>query len=114
VRERRPRALALLERVGIADQADKLPANVSGGQQQRAAIARAFANGPPILLADEPTANLDSHTAGVILDLLSSFASSGTTVVIVTHERDIADAVNRVVVLADGRVQTDRPAGVSS
>jgi putative ABC transport system ATP-binding protein len=113
VRDRRPRALALLGRVGIADQADKLPANLSGGQQQRAAIARALANGPPILLADEPTGNLDSHTAGLILELFSSLASSGTTVVIVTHEREIARAVNRVIVLSDGRVQIDRPAEVS-
>jgi putative ABC transport system ATP-binding protein len=112
VRERRPRALALLERVGIAEQAGKLPANLSGGQQQRAAIARALANGPPILLADEPTGNLDSQTAGLILELFSSLASAGTTVVIVTHEREIARAVNRVVVLADGRVHTARPAEV--
>jgi putative ABC transport system ATP-binding protein len=113
VRDRRPRALALLGRVGIADQADKLPANLSGGQQQRAAIARALANGPPILLADEPTGNLDSHTAGLILELFSSLAGSGTTVVIVTHEREIARAVNRIIVLSDGRVQIDRPAEVS-
>lgn len=113
VRERRPRALALLQRVGIADQADKLPATLSGGQQQRAAIARALANGPAILLADEPTGNLDSRTAGLILELFAELASSGTTVVIVTHERDIAEAVDRIVVLSDGRVETDRQVGVS-
>jgi putative ABC transport system ATP-binding protein len=113
VRERRPRALALLERVGIADQADKLPANLSGGQQQRAAIARALANGPPILVADEPTGNLDSHTAGLILELFGSLASAGTTVVIVSHEREIASAVNRVVVLADGRIESDGRSGAS-
>jgi putative ABC transport system ATP-binding protein len=113
VRERRPRALALLERVGIADQADKLPATLSGGQQQRAAIARALANGPPIFLADEPTGNLDSHTAGLILELFTGLAGAGTTLVIVTHEREIATLVNRVVLLADGRVQPDTPAGVS-
>jgi putative ABC transport system ATP-binding protein len=112
VRERRPRALALLDRVGIADQADKLPANLSGGQQQRAAIARALANGPPILLADEPTGNLDSQTAGLILELFASLASSGTTVLIVTHEREIAEVADRVVVLVDGRVQADRAVGV--
>jgi putative ABC transport system ATP-binding protein len=112
VRERRPRALALLERVGIADQADKLPANLSGGQQQRAAIARALANDPPILLADEPTGNLDSQTAGLILELFASLASSGTTVLIVTHEREIAGMADRVVVLVDGRVQADRAVGV--
>ena len=112
VRERRPRALALLERVGIADQADKVPANLSGGQQQRAAIARALANGPPIVLADEPTGNLDSQSAGLILELFASLASSGTTVLIVTHEREIAELADRVVVLVDGRVQADRAVGV--
>ena len=111
-RERRPRALALLDRVGIADQADKVPANLSGGQQQRAAIARALANGPPIVLADEPTGNLDSQSAGLILELFASLASSGTTVLIVTHEREIAELADRVVVLVDGRVQADRAVGV--
>jgi putative ABC transport system ATP-binding protein len=114
VRERRPRALALLDRVGIADQADKLPANLSGGQQQRAAIARALANDPPILLADEPTGNLDSRTAGQVLELFAGLAHSGTTVVIVTHEREIAGAVDRIVVLSDGRIEVDRRVGVAS
>jgi putative ABC transport system ATP-binding protein len=113
VRERRPRALALLDRVGIADQADKLPATLSGGQQQRAAIARALANGPQLLLADEPTGNLDSHTAGLILDLFGDLSASGVTVVIVTHEREIAGAVDRIVALSDGRVEADRQTGVS-
>ena len=112
-RERLPRALALLHRVGITDQADKLPANLSGGQQQRAAIARALANGPPILLADEPTGNLDSHTAGQILELFADLASSGTTIVIVTHEREIAAAVDRIVALSDGRVESNKQVGVS-
>jgi putative ABC transport system ATP-binding protein len=87
---RRNEALALLGRVGIADQADKLPAFLSGGQQQRAAIARALANDPPILLADEPTGNLDSQTSDSILALFRSLADGGKTVVMVTHERDIA------------------------
>ena len=112
-RERRPRALALLDRVGIADQAEKLPANLSGGQQQRAAIARALANGPPILLADEPTGNLDSRTAGQVLELFAGLSSAGTTVVIVTHEREIARTVDRIVILSDGRVESDRQVGVS-
>jgi len=114
VRERRPRALDILNRVGIADQADKLPATLSGGQQQRAAIARALANGPALLLADEPTGNLDSRTADSIIALFAGLAASGTTVVIVTHEREIASVVDRVVVLADGRVEADGPGALRS
>lgn len=98
------RALELLGRVGIADQADKLPLTLSGGQQQRAAIARALANDPPLIVADEPTGNLDSRTAEAVLDLLAELAASGKTVVVVTHERDLARRFDRVVTLADGRV----------
>jgi putative ABC transport system ATP-binding protein len=113
-RERRPRAREILNRVGIADQADKLPATLSGGQQQRAAIARALANGPAVLLADEPTGNLDSHTADSILELFAGLAAAGTTVVIVTHEREIARLVDRVVVVSDGRVASDDRAAARS
>lgn len=101
---RRPKALALLERVGVADQAGKLPASLSGGQQQRVAVARALANEPALLLADEPTGNLDSATAQEVLALLRGLADGGTTVVLVTHERDIAELADRTVRLADGRV----------
>jgi putative ABC transport system ATP-binding protein len=111
-RERQQRALAILNRIGIADQANKLPATLSGGQQQRAAIARALACGPSVLLADEPTGNLDTHTADSILELFAGLAASGTTVVIVSHEREIANIVDRVVTLADGQiVSDDRTAG---
>ena len=113
-RERRPRALDLLDRVGIADQADKLPATLSGGQQQRAAIARALANGPAVLLADEPTGNLDSRSAKSILDLFADLAAAGTTVVIVSHEREIASVVHRVVMLSDGRIGSDDRAAEAS
>jgi putative ABC transport system ATP-binding protein len=105
-RERRGRALDLLERVGVRDQADKLPSSLSGGQQQRVAIARALANSPPVVLADEPTGNLDSATARDVLELFRRMASAGTTVVIATHERDIAHLIDRMIEMADGRIVT--------
>ncbi len=103
-REARARALALLAQVGIADQADKLPATLSGGQQQRAAVARALANDPPVIVADEPTGNLDVHTAELVLGLLADLARGQRTVLLVTHERDVTRRVDLVVSLSDGRV----------
>ena len=108
VGERRDRAKHLLERVGVGDQADKLPATLSGGQQQRAAIARALANDPPLLLADEPTGNLDSATAEAVLELFAGLNADGQTIVVVTHERDIRSIVGREVALQDGRIVTDQ------
>ncbi len=105
--KRRARALELLERVGIADQADKLPVTLSGGQQQRAAIARALANDPPILMADEPTGNLDEATRKSVLDLFAKLNEDGRTLIVVTHERDISDYTDRQVTLVDGRVADD-------
>jgi putative ABC transport system ATP-binding protein len=102
LRERRERAVALLERVGVGVQADKLPATLSGGEQQRVAIARALANEPPLVLADEPTGNLDSITATAILDLFRDMANQGTTVVIATHEADIARVIDRRIEISDG------------
>jgi len=102
--EARARALHLLDRVGIADQAHKLPSALSGGQQQRAAVARALANDPPLLLADEPTGNLDSRTADALFQLLGELTREGKTVVIVTHDRDMKHVADRVVTLADGRI----------
>jgi putative ABC transport system ATP-binding protein len=102
--ERRGRALHLLDRVGIAEQANKLPAGLSGGQQQRVAIARALANDPKVVLADEPTGNLDSSTAREVLGLFRGLARAGTTVVIATHERDIEGIIDRSVHIADGVV----------
>jgi putative ABC transport system ATP-binding protein len=101
---RRGRAAALLDRLGVADQANKLPAALSGGQQQRAAIARALANDPPILLADEPTGNLDSATAEAVLAAFADLNDDGQTIVVVTHERDIRSIVSREVTLMDGRI----------
>jgi putative ABC transport system ATP-binding protein len=105
--DRRDRARQLLERVGIAEQADKLPANLSGGQQQRAALARALANDPPLLLADEPTGNLDSVTAKAVLELFADLNSEGRTIVVVSHDADIRSIARRQVTLQDGRVAED-------
>ena len=102
LRERRKRAMALLDRVGVERQADKLPATLSGGEQQRVAIARALANEPPLVLADEPTGNLDSVTATEILDLFRAMANRGITVVIATHEADIARVIDRKIEISDG------------
>ena len=105
--KRRARALELLEQVGITDQADKLPTALSGGQQQRAAIARALANDPPILMADEPTGNLDEATRSSVLELFAKLNAEGHTVIVVTHERDISRYTDRQVTLVDGRVADD-------
>lgn len=101
-RERRERALALLEQVDIKEQADKLPSTLSGGQQQRAAIARALANDPPVIIADEPTGNLDSQTATSIFELFAALTRSGKTVIIVTHEKDFSSYFENVIAIADG------------
>jgi len=105
--KRRPKALELLERVGIKDQADKLPVTLSGGQQQRAAIARALANDPPILMADEPTGNLDEATRMSVLELFAKLNAERRTIIVVTHERDISGYTDRQVTLVDGRVADD-------
>ena len=107
--ERRSRAMRLLEEVDVADQADKFPATLSGGQQQRVAIARALANDPPVIVADEPTGNLDSRTTADVLALFQRLADGGKTVVMVTHERDVAPRVSRIVTLADGRIVRGEP-----
>ena len=104
LRERRKRAVELLDRVAVGRHADKLPATLSGGEQQRVAIARALANEPPLVLADEPTGNLDSVTATEILDLFRDMANRGTTVVIATHEADIARVIDRKIEISDGKI----------
>jgi putative ABC transport system ATP-binding protein len=106
-KERPERALRLLERAGVADAADKLPSAMSGGQQQRVAIARALANDPPIIVADEPTGNLDSKTANDVFDLFAGLVDHGKTMVMVTHDRDLARRVSRTVTLADGEIVGD-------
>jgi len=104
---RRARALALLEGVGLADHAHKLPSMLSGGQQQRVAIARALANDPPLLVADEPTGNLDSETASDIGALFDQLALQGKTLLIMTHDANLARGAHRVVELKDGVVVAD-------
>jgi putative ABC transport system ATP-binding protein len=105
--ERRDRALYLLEQVDMADQADKLPSEVSGGQQQRAAIARALANDPPLLVADEPTGNLDTKTADAVFQLFQRQIDQGKTIVMVTHDVELAKRVTRTVTIADGEIVGD-------
>jgi ABC-type lipoprotein export system ATPase subunit len=103
-RERRDRAMHLLAQVEMAEQANKLPSAVSGGQQQRVAIARALANDPPILVADEPTGNLDSKTANAVFALFEQLVADGKTVLMVTHDSDLAKRVGRAVIVADGEI----------
>jgi putative ABC transport system ATP-binding protein len=105
--ERYERARALLEQVGLEDAADKFPASVSGGQQQQAAIARALANDPAIIVADEPTGNLDSRAAEAIFALFETSAAAGKTIVMVTHDDELAARVPRTVILADGLIIED-------
>jgi putative ABC transport system ATP-binding protein len=111
--DREPRARDLLDMVGLADFADKLPAAVSGGQQQTAAIARALANDPPILIADEPTGNLDSKTAESVFELFSNLVAKGKTVVMVTHDPGLAARTDRVVHIHDGRLVQEEFAGTT-
>jgi len=104
MREREERAMYLLEQVEIADHAHKLPSAISGGEQQRAAIARALANDPPIIAADEPTGNLDSKTAEAVFKLFEKLVDEGKTILMVTHDRDLTRRVTRTITLADGEI----------
>ena len=103
--ERESRARTLLERVGLADRADHRPNELSGGQRQRVALARALVNDPAIVLADEPSGNLDTASEAVILDLLDEFQTDGTTMVVVSHERQVAERADRIIHLLDGRIE---------
>jgi putative ABC transport system ATP-binding protein len=109
--ERRDRAMHLLDMVGLAEQAHKLPSMVSGGQQQRAAIARALANDPALLVGDEPTGNLDARTAGDIFDLFSELVGQGKTMLMVTHDKELAKRVPRSVEITNGKITRDEYAG---
>jgi putative ABC transport system ATP-binding protein len=107
--ERQARAASLLERVGLGDQLHKLPGTVSGGQQQRAAIARALANDPPLIVADEPTGNLDTRSADDVLAVFAELRAAERTVVMVTHAHEIAERADRVIHVLDGRISADGP-----
>jgi putative ABC transport system ATP-binding protein len=112
--ERRQRALAALDHVGLAERVNHRPNELSGGQGQRVAVARALVNGPSILLADEPTGNLDSKTGAEIMVLFNELARKGNTIIVVTHEEDIAHHSRRVVRLRDGQVASDEPVRLRS
>jgi putative ABC transport system ATP-binding protein len=105
--EREERALELLELVGIADAAYKFPSQISGGHQQRAAIARALANNPSVIVGDEPTGNLDPKSANVIFDLFERLVANGTTIVLVTHDRDLAAKIPRIVEVRAGKLMSE-------
>jgi len=106
-RERRKRAINLLDMVGLAEHADKLPSTLSGGEQQRVAIARALANDPPIILADEPTGNLDSKTSEVVFHVFEELVARGKTILMVTHDNDLAKRAKRTIHIADGEIFDD-------
>jgi putative ABC transport system ATP-binding protein len=107
-KERRDRAIAALERVGLGDRVHHFPNQLSGGQQQRVAIARALVNDPSIVLADEPTGNLDSRTSVEVMGIFQELNSQGITVIIVTHEPDIAQFTKRHIVFRDGKIRSDK------
>ena len=109
--ERAKRASEALAMVGLADRAQHFPSQMSGGQQQRVAIARALVNHPSILLADEPTGNLDSRTSVEIMEIFQNLNDKGLTIVLVTHEHDIAQFAKRVLVFRDGKIRKDDAVG---
>ncbi len=113
VSERRRRAMAVVESVGLTDRSDHRPNELSGGQQQRVAIARALVNDPILILADEPTGNLDTTTGEMILDLFDTLRAEGKTIIMVTHESAVANRCDRIITLRDGLVVSDERVGAT-
>ena len=111
-KERRAQALAALDQVGLADRVGHMPNEMSGGQQQRVAVARAIATNPALILADEPTGNLDSHSSGEVMGIFAGLNAAGRTVVIVTHEAEVASHASRIVRVRDGLIVADGPPGL--
>jgi len=107
--ERKERAMRALERVGLGDRVDHRPGELSGGQQQRVAVARALVTDPALILADEPTGNLDSHSSADVLGLFTELHDQGRTIVLITHERDVARSAQRIVRILDGQVDSAIP-----
>jgi putative ABC transport system ATP-binding protein len=105
--ERKKRAITALERVGLGDRVNHRPGELSGGQQQRVAIARALVTDPALILADEPTGNLDSHSSADVLSLFAELHDQGRTIVLITHERDVAESAQRIVRILDGQIDAD-------
>ena len=110
-KEKRARASAALQRVGLEGKGNRLPGEVSGGEKERCAIARAIVNAPPVLLADEPTGNLDTRTSDTVMDLFRGLNDEGMTIVMVTHSRRCASYVERILSMADGRMANTAPGG---
>jgi putative ABC transport system ATP-binding protein len=112
--ERKERAITALERVGLGDRVDHRPGELSGGQQQRVAVARALVTDPALILADEPTGNLDSHSSSDVLGLFAELHDQGRTIVLITHEKDVAESAQRIVRILDGQIETTVPSSIAS
>jgi putative ABC transport system ATP-binding protein len=112
--ERKERAVSALERVGLGDRIDHRPGELSGGQQQRVAVARALVTDPALILADEPTGNLDSHSSADVLALFAELHGQGRTIVLITHELDVAESAQRIVRILDGEIDSAMPAAAGN